>query len=67
MKHKASTYVFDLVAKRNNACFDIAATAYTEAEARAAIVAYYGKSFSVCDKAKEISEPHKYYAELNCI
>ena len=55
MKHKASTYVFDLVAKRNNACFDIAATAYTEAEARAAIVAYYGKNFSVCDKAKEIS------------
>ena len=67
MKRKANTYLFDLVAKRNNACFDIAATAYSEAEARAAIVAYYGQNFDVCDKAKEIAEPNKYYAQLNCI
>lgn len=67
MKRQANTYLFDLVAKRNNACFDIAATAYSEAEARSAIVAYYGQSFNVCDKAKEIAEPNKYYVQLSCI
>ena len=67
MKRTANTYVFDLVAKRNNACFDIAATAYSEAEARSAIVAYYGQNFDICDKAKEIAEANKYFAQLSCI
>lgn len=64
---QASTYVFDLVSNATGGCFHIAATAYSEAEARSAIAAYYSHNFAICDKAKEISEPHKYYAELNCI
>ena len=67
MKRTANTYVFDLTSKATSDCFSINATAYSELEARAAIVAYYGQNFDICDKAKEISEPHKYYAELNCI
>lgn len=67
MKRTANTYLFDLVSKRNNACFDIAATAYSEAEARAAIVAYYAHGFDICDKAKEIAEPNKYFAQLDCL
>lgn len=67
MKRTANTYVFDLTSNATGHCFHINATAYSEAEARAAIVAYYYPNFTVCDKAKEISEPHKYYAELNCL
>ena len=67
MKRTANTYVFDLTSHATGHCYSINATAYSEEEARAAIVAYYQPNFLVCDKAKEISEPHKYYAELNCI
>lgn len=67
MKRTANTYVFDLASHATGDNYSINATAWSEAEARAAIVAYYGQNFTVCDKAKEISEPHKYYAELNCI
>ena len=67
MKRTANTYVFDLVSNATGGCFDIAATAYSEEEARAAIAAYYSHNFTICDKAKEISEANKYFSQLNCI
>ena len=63
----AKTYVFDLTSKSTGDNFSMPVTAHSEEIAHAALAVYYADSFTICDKAKEISEPHKYYAELNCI
>lgn len=61
-----STYVFELVSKRNNAHFTLPVTAYTEAEAFNQVTMRYADEFEVSAQPVEVTAPHKYYAELNC-
>ena len=67
MKRQANTYLFDLCSKATGHHFSMPVTAYSEELAHAALAVYYADNFDICDKAKEIAEPHKYYAELNTI